>query len=230
MAGFGQRQEPEKFQIEETEDTLMVQYSFRVPVEQAFSHTVRYLVQRDGSIQVTLSYPGVQGLPTMPVFGMDFRLPQECGRFVYFGNGPEENYIDRREGARLGVFRSTAAENFAGYLVPQECGNRTEVHWMGVHNQKGKGLLFRAVDKPFEMSVLPHSVMELESAAHKEELPVPNSTWVRILEGQMGVGGDDSWGAPVHEEYLLDSGEPRTITFEITGWQTDEGLLQDTDH
>ena len=59
-----------------------------------------------------------------------------------------------------------------------------------------EGLCFTYENTPFEFSVLPYSAYELENAMHIEELPPVNYTWVRIIGKQMGVGGDDSWGAP----------------------------------
>ena len=66
------------------------------------------------------------------------------------------------------------------------------------------------------MSVLPHSVYELEEANRIFELPPVRHTWIRVASAQMGVGGDDSWGAPVHEEYLIDSAKPQHLAFWIT--------------
>ena len=65
------------------------------------------------------------------------------------------------------------------------------------------------------MSVLPYSCYELENALHIDELPQVRYSWVRIAAGQMGVGGDDSWGAPVHDEYRIDSEKPMTLAFMI---------------
>ena len=72
-----------------------------------------------------------------------------------------------------------------------------------------------ALEKPFEISVLPYNSYELENALHLQDLPKSHSTWVRIASNQMGVGGDDSWGAPVHDIYKLSSEEPLKINFLI---------------
>ena len=133
-----------------------------------------------------------------------------------FGFGPEENYIDRNKGARLGLFTSNAVENMSNYLVPQECGNRTNTRFVKVVNKENKGLCFSYEKEPFEFSVLPYSAYELENALHKEELPRVNYTWVRILAKQMGVGGDDSWGAPVHSRYLIPSDKDISFTVNIS--------------
>jgi beta-galactosidase len=42
-------------------------------------------------------------------------------------------------------------------------------------------------------------------------------TVVRVAKAQMGVGGDDSWGAKVHPEYLLDVSKPLEFTFCFRG-------------
>lgn len=89
------------------------------------------------------------------------------------------------------------------------------VRWMEVADEQGRGICFACEDMPFAGSVLPCSEYELETATHLEELPNPHYTWVRIMGAQMGVGGDDSWGAPVHEEYRLSSDVNREIRFVI---------------
>lgn len=89
------------------------------------------------------------------------------------------------------------------------------VRWVEVTDGQNGGLRFEAEGAAFENSVLPYSAYELEAASHQEELPVPHYTWIRILADQMGVGGDDSWGAPVHEEYKLSSAEDRCVKFTI---------------
>ncbi len=77
-----------------------------------------------------------------------------------------------------------------------------DVRWMEV-----EGLRFEAAKKPFSFSILPYSAMELELAMHEKELPEDEYTYVTIAGALRGVGGDDSWGAPVHPEYTIDSGQ-----------------------
>ena len=87
--------------------------------------------------------------------------------------------------------------------------------WLTVTDDNGVGLKFRAEETPFESSVLPYSCYEMEPAMHAYELPKPHYTWVRIMGGQMGIGGDDSWGAPVQRQYWLDSDVDRKLVFVI---------------
>jgi len=131
--------------------------------------------------------------------------------------GPDENYRDRNRGARLGIYQKNVVDNISEYLVPQECGNRTGVRWATVTDDFGRGLKFTAKDKPFELGFLPYTAYELENAKHINELPPVHYSVIRIMSDQMGVGGDDSWYSPVHEQYLLDSKKPITFSFTIEG-------------
>ena len=102
----------------------------------------------------------------------------------------------------------------ACYMVPQECGNKTEVRYAKVTDAKGRGLLFAG--KGMSFSALPYTPHEMENAAHANELPQVHYTVIRAALGQMGVGGDDSWGAPVHQEFKIDPKEPLTLAFVIS--------------
>ena len=201
--------------VQEQKDQVCVTFEYLLPTVPQTKAYVSYRVTGDGKIHVHALYKGTDGLPEMPAFGMDMKLKARYDRVRYYGRGPEENYLDRREGARLGVHSYQVADNLSAYLFPQECGNRMDVRWVEVTDADGQGLRFETEGVPFENSVLPCSAYELEAATHREELPKAHYSWVRILESQMGVGGDDSWGAPVHEEYRLSSDIDRNIKFTI---------------
>ncbi|WP_294392773.1 glycoside hydrolase family 2 TIM barrel-domain containing protein [uncultured Clostridium sp.] len=205
------------FSLEEKEDSIVLKYVYELPTIPATKVNMTYVIEEDGVIKVNVLYNGVEGLPELPVLGMNFRLLAEFNSFKWYGRGQEENYIDRNEGAKLGVFSSTPVENLSKYLVPQECGNRTDTRWVEVRNKNGEGLRFSYDEVPFEFSVLPYNCMELENALHQEDLPPVNFTNVNIIGKQMGVGGDDSWGAPVLKEYCIDSSRNLEYTFKISG-------------
>ncbi len=203
------------FDTKENADSLDVIYTFAAPTVPTFEYKVTYTAYFDGRLGVKAEYDGVKGLSDMPVFAMDFKMKRQYENFTFYGLGPNENYIDRDNGARLGVYTSNAQDNFTKYLNPQECGNRTGVRYVNVYDENSTGLRFTANAQPFEMSVLPYSAYELDNALHREELPKPCYTWVRIAAKQMGVGGDDSWGAPVHQEFKIEAENPMTLQFEI---------------
>lgn len=202
--------------VEELEEQVRITFEYELPtIPKAYS-TISYVMSGDGVVHVHLLYKGTEGLPEIPAFGMDFKLKERYHNFEYYGYGPEENYVDRMEGARLGIFEGTAEENLSNYLIPQECGNRVGTRWLKVTDEYGRGLQFTCEEIPFESSVLPYSAYELENALHQEELPKIHYTWVRILAKQMGVGGDDSWGAPVHEQYRIPSDKNLEIAFHVS--------------
>ena len=194
---------------------VVVTYEYKFPTSPEGGCTVAYHVDGTGKIRVAMDYMPVEGLRDMPEFGLMMKLPADFDKVTYYGLGPEENYCDRNQGARLGLFNTTAKDNVTPYLLPQECGNRTGVRYAKVTDYRGVGLQF-AGDK-FELSVLPYTPQEMESAAHHFELPNSNCTVVRIMKQQMGVAGDDSWGATPHEEYLLDVSKPVHFEFVMAG-------------
>lgn len=204
------------FSMEELEDKIILYYTYQLPTVPSTNVDVTYEIAEDGVIKVNVKYNGVEGLPELPVLGMNFKLLAEFNSFSWYGMGPEENYIDRGEGAKLGVYESTPIDNLSRYLVPQECGNRIETRWIIVKNNKNEGLKFTYDKAPFEFSVLPYNNMELENALHIEDLPPINFTHVNIIGKQMGVGGDDSWGAPVLPEFCIDSSKDLEYSFIIS--------------
>jgi len=177
--------------------------------------TVAYRVVNDGDCTVTCSYPGAKGVAHLPEFGMQFIFDKSFEEYAYYGKGPMDNYCDRNRGARMGRFTDTATDNFVNYSIPQECGNRTEVRELKVTDGEN-AVCFSAKDAPFECSVLHYSASQIEEAMHSVELPRPTYTFVKVLASQMGVGGDDSWGAQVHEPYRIYGENPIEFKFVIS--------------
>ena len=151
----------------------------------------------------------------MPEFGWMFGIDADYSHVTWYGNGPEENYCDRKEGVKLGVYSADVSDLMERYLVPQETGNRTGVRWAKITDRSGHGVMVKAAGFPdsgdpeasapgtMEFSALPYSPDQLENAEHPYELPPVHRTYIRCSLKQMGVAGDDSWGARPHPEYLL---------------------------
>lgn len=201
--------------VREEKDHVSATYLYDLQTNPAASCALHYKVYGDGSVRVALTYDPVEGLPDMPEFGVLFKLNADYDHLEWYGNGPEETYADREQGAKLGVYRNMVADNMAAYLVPQECGNKTKVRWAKVTDRKGRGMLFSGDDLYF--SALPYTPHEIENARHHYELPPVHYTVVRVAGGQLGVGGDDSWGAPVHPEYHLDVSGKVEFSFTLRG-------------
>ncbi len=187
--------------VEETGNTVTVSFRYYMPTTPCSFCDVAYTVYGDGAVETALTYDPVEGLGDMPEFGMLFKLNADYDHVAWYGLGPAETYADRKEGAKLGVYHNKVKDNLAKYLVPQECGNKMGVRYAQVTDARGRGMLFAGDEINF--SALPFTPHEMENAMHSYELPNVHYTVVRAAKAQLGVGGDDSWGAPVHPEYHI---------------------------
>lgn len=201
--------------VEKNDNNIAITYTYFMPTTPQSSCEVTYRVFGDGTIETTLSYDPVKELGDMPEFGMMFKLDADYDTVKWYGLGPQETYEDRQHGGKYGVYENKVADNVAEYLVPQESGNKCRVRYAKVMDKKGRGMLFFGDELSF--SALPYTPHELENAAHHFELPPVHYTVVRVAKKQMGVGGDDSWGAHTHPEYLLDVSEKMEFTFCFRG-------------
>lgn len=204
--------EPE---IQIHEDCAEITFTYVMPTTPASQCKLTYKVYGDGTIRTTLSYDPVKELGDMPEFGVMFKFDADYNQVTWYGMGPEETYVDRCKGAKLGIYNNKVEDNMAKYLVPQECGNKVGVRWATVTDRKGRGMMF--VGDQIEFSALPYTPHEMENAMHPYELPQVHYTVVRVSKQQMGIAGDDSWGAKTHPEYLLNTDEKITFTFDFKG-------------
>ncbi|WP_195514904.1 glycoside hydrolase family 2 TIM barrel-domain containing protein [Paraclostridium bifermentans] len=192
-----------------------ITYTYALPTTPESKCNVTYTTLGDGSVKVKMDYKGVEGLPNMLDFGMMVKIPCVYDNLTWFGRGIEENYSDRNKGARLGVHKNKVIDNLSKYVIPQECGNKTDLKWAKVTDNTGNGLMIAGNN--FEFSALPYTPHELENAYHHYELPPVYHTVIRVSLKNIGVGGDDSWGAMPHDEYLIPSNKDMSLEFTIKG-------------
>ncbi|CDD63598.1 putative uncharacterized protein [Firmicutes bacterium CAG:882] len=176
-----------------------------------------YRMLPDGSVECRGHFDGKEGLPEPAVFGIGITMDKMFDRMEFYGRGPEENYNDRCAGAKLGIYKGSVVDNVTPYLDPQECGNRHDVRYVKVVDEFGHGIRIDAVNAPFDMTVLPCTQQELQSAYKINDIPDARYTHVRILGAARGVGGDDSWGAPVYPEYCVSAEKEQNVDFVIRG-------------
>ncbi len=212
--------------ITEKKDFVEVSWKKYLPSDKMIFVTVTYRIYKDGRVRVIMDHDGKADLPPMPEFGFLFKLDKEYDKVIWYGLGPEENYCDRTEGAKLGVYESTSSEMVSQYVVPQETGNRSGVRWARVVNDRDEGLEFRFISAGgdgeseiggMDFSAIPYTPDQLEEAMHPYELPPKHFTVVRLSMKQMGVGGDDAWGAPVLPQYMLPCDRSLHFEFEFMG-------------
>ena len=206
-------------EVEVNEKTVKVTYTYLMPTTPTSECKLSYEVFGDGRVKTILTYDPVKELGDMPEFGVIFKFNADYDRVEWYGLGETETYSDRKKGAKLGIYANKVADNMARYMVPQECGAKEEVRWAKVTDRKGRGMLFEMDENngPMMFSALPYTPHEMENAMHPYELPEVHYTVVRVAKDQMGVGGDDSWGARTHEEYLLKTDKKMEFSFVFKG-------------
>lgn len=205
--------------IEVTDTSVSIGFVYNMPTTPVSSCNLKYTIYGDGSVRTDLTYDPVKELGDMPEFGMMFKINADYNRVKWYGLGPEETYADRKMGAKLGIYENLVKDNMAGYLVPQECGNKEGIRYAEVTDRKGRGMRFEVTKEngPMCFSALPYTPHELENAMHEYELPEVHYTVIRAAKAQMGIGGDDSWGAKTHPEYLLNVDGKMEFSFVFKG-------------
>ncbi|MEU6995260.1 glycoside hydrolase family 2 TIM barrel-domain containing protein [Streptomyces sp. NPDC046465] len=199
---------------------VTVEVSATLPTSPAPSewHTV-FTVRGDGEVRVRHTLKAAAGLPDLPLVGALLTVPAGFERLDWYGRGPHENYQDRKSGAFVGRYRSTVDEQTAPYQRPQETGNKTDVRRITLADRSGDGLTVLADPadgEPFlEASALHHTPLDLAGPRHPHEVKRRAETVLRVAHRQMGVGGNDSWGAPPLEPYLLHAGRTYTYAYRL---------------
>ena len=170
-----------------------------------------YTIYGDGSVDVESSFkPGEGTIPDLPRFGMQMSVNGALRNVEWYGRGPQENYWDRNLGAAVGIYKDKVDNLWFPYIAPQETGNRTDIRWVSFTDDQGVGL--RATGLPLlNFSAWPFPMTELERGKwpvktghrHPSEIVQSDDITVNLDYRQMGVGGDDSWGAPIHKEFSL---------------------------
>lgn len=191
--------------LDEKEASVTTEYIF--PVLDGKGCTLCYQFLGNDICKITMKMNAMEGIAAVPQFGFTFSLLPEFDTIRYYGRGPEETYSDRKSGGRLGIYSHKVADMVEPYLNPQETGNRTDLRFIEIFNAVGTGIKIFS-EEPFESSVLPYNAHELENAGHINELPPVTKTVVNVSMAKTGVGGDDSWGAPVHPEFLVHTDKP----------------------
>ena len=203
-------------EVTETAEESAVTYAYASPFLPDTKVTVQYSFRSQDALLVTVRFPGVPGQCDLAALGLSFEMDSAYRHVRYWGLGPDEAYADRHTGAMPGIWEYDADDGITRYCRPQESGNRYGVRSLEVTDETGHGLRPDAVDAPLEIRVSRYLPEELTSCHHPEELPDPvNHTILDVAAFRRGVGGDDSWGAPVLPEFTYPSDRPYTLRFRV---------------
>ena len=201
------------FAVKQKEGEVVVTAS-KVLKQRKGTINLEYSVFKSGAIDVYLGLQPRGGLPDLPKFGMQTKLSAGFDRVIYYGRGPLETYVDRKNSGYVGLFDYSIERMNFPYIRPQENGNRTEVRWGRLSSSKGFAMWFTA-DEPLNFSVWPYSEVELINTTHHHLLK-PHKEWtLNIDQKQMGVGGTDSWGTMPLEKYRI---QPAAMGYRFSFW------------
>jgi beta-galactosidase len=195
---------------------VRVTVSGTLPTSVESSYTTIYTVFGNGEIKVDNTlHPGASSLPYIPEVGTILFVPGALDRLDFYGRGPEENHWDRNTGSDVGLYRSTVGGQWTDYIRPQENGNKTDVRWVALTNRRGFGLL--ASGEPLLEVNASHFTPEDLSvgARHDYQLTPRGEVVLRLNYRQMGVGGDNSWGAQTHDAYKLFANRDYAYTYRL---------------
>ncbi|MHA1866156.1 MAG: beta-galactosidase domain 4-containing protein, partial [Candidatus Heimdallarchaeaceae archaeon] len=180
-------------------------------------YTIYYTIQGNSEIKFEISFKPDYELIRL---GMQTLLNKRLQYFKWFGRGPHETYEDRKNGAPVGIYDSKVDGLIHDYVYPQENGNRTDVRWLKITDEKGNGIEIRCDLNNFIcFSAWPYTQEELEEAEHVHELPRREELTINIDYKQRGVGGDFPAVPSVHEEYKLKPNKLYRYSFSLKSYK-----------
>ncbi|MGN0281234.1 MAG: glycoside hydrolase family 2 TIM barrel-domain containing protein [Prevotella sp.] len=204
----GSNMKLDKLSTRKEANSIVVTSEYRME-EQESQLTMTYSVAADGSLRVGMHFvPGCKPLPEMPRLGVRMILKKDFTNMEWFGRGPHENYADRKVACPVGIYNATVWEQYHPYVRAQETGNKCDVRWFELTDDNGKGLRFEG-DEPLNVSAWQFEQEAIEYVPsmvkhiHGGSIERKDLVWVNIDHRQMGVGGDNTWGAQVHPEYTI---------------------------
>ena len=174
-------------------------------------YNVRYTIYGTGEIKVYARYQGSEKEIKGPHrIGMELMVPAGFENITWFGRGPNPTYSDRKF-ERVGIYNGTVDEQWVDYSRPQENGNKVDVRWVLLKDGDGSGLLFRG-SPVLSVSARHYSKNEMEKAKYSFEMKRSEDIHLNIDLAQLGVGGNNSWGATALDDYQLKN-EPTAYRF-----------------
>ncbi|MDQ8179138.1 glycoside hydrolase family 2 TIM barrel-domain containing protein [Pelagicoccus sp. SDUM812005] len=173
----------------------------------SIEHVALWTIRGDGSIDVENQFSCSEGLPYLPRLGIRLFLDDGLEQLSWFGHGPHENYVDRKDSTPVNVWRSTVRQQYVPYPRPQETGNKEGVRWLSLRrSEAGPGVLVVAEGMQLSASALRFAQEDLSAAKHAHELKERGDIVLSLDVAQCGLG-NSSCGPSVLEKYALPAGD-----------------------
>ena len=198
--------------------SVNINAEFKLPSVHNASVIMNYIIYPSGEISVNTSLKNVDSkLPVLPRFGTNFIINEAFNQVKWFGRGPHENYQDRKTSALVAQYEASVSDLYFPYSRPQENGYKTDTRWATFTNSSGQGIKISA---PNYFSFSAHNQYNDDFDAgnkkmqrHTIDIVKRDFVNINIDNAQMGVGGDNSWGAMPHKEYQI---EPKNQSYNYT--------------
>ena len=199
-------------------NTVTIVTSFDMPEVQGQMDITYLVFANTGAVKVTEDFKATEGAKVSDMFrfGMLLQMPYTMEKSNYYGRGPIENYSDRKDCMRIGVYTDDADNQYFPYIRPQESGTKSDIRWWKQTDATGLGLQVKSCT-PFYASALHFDTEELDDGDEKEQrhsfdLKKSKFTNLFLDAAHMGVGGENSWGAWPLEKYRIHYGN-KTFNF-----------------
>ena len=199
-------------------NTVTIVTSFDMPEVQGQMDITYLVFANTGAVKVTEDFKATEGAKVSDMFrfGMLMQMPYTMEKSNYYGRGPIENYSDRKDCMRIGVYTDDADNQYFPYIRPQESGTKSDIRWWKQTDATGLGLQVKSCT-PFYASALHFDTEELDDGDEKEQrhsfdLKKSKFTNLFLDAAHMGVGGENSWGAWPLEKYRIHYGN-KTFNF-----------------
>ena len=200
---------------------VVITAELAIPANQSRA-TIHYRFTGEGQILVDTEFRPGKDLPTLPRIGYQCEIPSRTPLWKWYGNGPHENYADRKSGSWTTVHEGIIPTLFYRYIDPQESGNRTGVRWATISSPTGGSSLRldASGDSLLEMACYPCAAEDIGLAMHSSEIPPRDFYTLNLDHRQSGLGGTNSWGATALPQYLLQADKTYRWSFMLTFEET----------
>ena len=201
-------------------NTYIICANYNMPEVKGKLELIYQIMPNTGAVKVTENFIATEGEKVSDLFrfGMLMQLPYEMDKSQYYGRGPIENYSDREDCMKIGIYSTDADNQYFPYVRPQESGTKGDIRWWKQTDAAGFGFMVKNC-KPFYASALHFDTEELDDGDEKDQrhsFNLKKSKYTNLfLDGEhMGVGGENSWGAWPLEKYRIHYGD-KTFSFAI---------------
>ncbi|QIB27035.1 beta-galactosidase subunit alpha [Caloranaerobacter azorensis] len=190
----------------------------------------KYKFYGEGSIILEIEgFPKGKLPDILPRIGVNMKLAKEFNHVSWYGRGPGENYCDSKKASKIGLYKNVVENLYTPYVYPQENGNRTDVKWLSITEQRGIGL-FISGRPSLEFSAHRFEVEDLENAKHISDLRYRDYIILNLDYKQLGLGSgscgpkqllqyrvvpEDFKFSLIFKPFSLDSSSPIQISKEI---------------